>query len=228
MTLTLVLADSSIELVPNEIVHHSSVRAHALRKHKEPQQLILDQNYHHAAILKLGRSAGRGRPDIAHICLLLALGSPLNLDGKLQCFVHTRDNHVITIDPQARLPRNTDRFTSLLEQLYLGSPVPSTGKPLLSLKKQNLQELLKQISADIVIGLTTQGKAHPMELVARELADARNPVLLVGGFPIGHFSAQTESLTTSEYRIDRRRLEAWTVVSRAIYDYERADKLPRF
>jgi len=228
MTLTLVLADSSIELVPNEIVHHSSVTANALRKRKDPHQLILDQNFHHAAILKLGRYAGRGRPDIAHFCLLLALGSPLNLDGKLQCFVHTRDNPVITIDPRARLPRNTDRFTSLLEQLYLGSVVPPRGTPLLSLKKQTLQELMNQVSADVVIGLTTQGKAHPMELVAKELADARNPVLIVGGFPIGHFSAQTERLTTKEYRIDRRRLEAWTVVSRAIYDYEKADRLPRF
>lgn len=229
MTLTLVLAESSVELVPNEIVHHSSVTANAVKKRKAPQQLILDQNYHHAAILKLGPSGtGRGRPDIAHICLLTALGSPLNIDGKLRCFVHTRDNHMITIDPDARLPRSTERFTSLLEQLYQDSRVPSTGKPLMSLKKQSLSELLSQIESDTVIGLTTRGVAHPMELVAKELADARNPVLLVGGFPVGHFLVQTAKLTTGEYRIDWHRLEAATVVGRAVYDYEKAINLARF
>lgn len=229
MTLTLVLAESSIELVPNEIVHHSSVTSSAAKKRKDPHQLILDQNYHHAAILRLGSSGtGRGRPDIVHICLLIALGSPLNIDGKLRCFVHTRDNQVITIDHSARLPRNTDRFTSLLEQLYQDSAVPSTGKPLMSLKKQSLPELLSGIRSDAVIGLTTRGIAHPMERVANELANVGNPVLLVGGFPTGHFSAQTSKLTTHEYRIDRHKLEAATVVGRAIYDYERAINLPRF
>jgi rRNA pseudouridine-1189 N-methylase Emg1 (Nep1/Mra1 family) len=67
-----------------------------------------------------------------------------------------------------------------------------------------------------------------MELVAKELANARNPVLLVGGFPVGHFSAQTSKLMMREFRIDRRRLEAVTVVGRAIYDYEKAINLPRF
>lgn len=229
MALTLVLAESSIELVPNEIAHHSSVTANAAKKRKAAQQLILDQNYHHAAMLKLGQSGkGRGRPDIAHICLLTALGSPLNMDGKLRCFVHTRDNHIITIDPSARLPRSTDRFTSLLEQLYQDSRVPSTGKPLMSLKKQSLQQHLTEIDSDVVIGLTTRGVANPMELVAKELTNSKNPVILVGGFPVGHFSVQTSKLTTREYQIDRRRLVAATVVGRAVYDYEKGINLPRF
>jgi len=229
LTLALVIVESSIELVPNEIVHHSSVKANAAKKRRDPSQLILDQNYHHAAILGLGPSGvGRGRPDIAHICLLVALGSPLNLDDKLRCFIHTRDNYVITIDPSARLPRSTDRFTSLLEQLYQDSAAPLKGKPLMSLRKQTIQQLLGQISPDIVIGLTTLGTASPMDFVAREIANAKTPVLLIGGFPVGHFSAPTANLATSNYRIDRRKLEASTVVSRAIYDYEKAISLPRF
>jgi len=52
--------------------------------------------------------------------------------------------------------------------------------------------------------------------------------LLVGGFPVGHFSDQTMKMASGKFRIDRRRLEAWTVVGRAIYDYEKAIGTERF
>src|SRR5439155_1338304 len=84
----------------------------AQKKRKDPRTLILDQTYHHSAILRLGpRETARGRPDIPHLSLLLALGSPLNLTGGLKCYVHTRDNNIIRVDSRARLPRNTTEFT---------------------------------------------------------------------------------------------------------------------
>ena len=229
MVLTLVLAESSIELVPNEIVHHKAILSWAKRKEKDPRSLILDQSYHHSAILRLGLSgAGRGRPDIAHFSLLLAQGSPLNKESELRCFIHTRDNHVITVNPQARLPRNTDRFASLLEQLYKDSVVPVSGTPLMSLKRENLRDLLKDVSSQLVVALTRAGSPENMEVVASELAKVRNPVVMVGGFPVGHFSRNTMSLASQAYCIDNRPLEAWTVVSRTIYDYEKAIGLERF
>src|SRR5881296_2389759 len=227
--LSLILAESSIELVPNEISGHPAIIKWAKRKNKDPPHLVLDQNYHHSAILRLGKSGvGRGRPDIAHFSLLVALGSPLNADNQLNCIVHTRDDYVITIDPSARLPRNTDRFTSLLEQLYEESRIPSRGSPLMSLKQETLPKLLNEISSDNVVALTTQGSPKPMEIIADDLEKTRRPVVLVGGFPLGHFSSQTMDALSATYRIDRRRLEAWTVVGRAIYDYERAIGLKRF
>jgi len=191
--------------------------------------LILDQSYHHSAILRLGKSGiGRGRPDIVHFCLLLALGAPLNSDNQLTCFVHSRDDHVITIDPRARLPRNTDRFTALIEQLYQTSVVPSTGPPLMKLRRESLKDLLNKISPDSIVALTSVGSPKPMEVVAAGLQEAKRPVLLVGGFPVGHFSDQTMKMASGKFRIDRRRLEAWTVVGRAIYDYEKAIGTERF
>src|SRR5437667_5396858 len=159
--LTLILAESSIELVPNEITGHPAVLKWAERKKKDPRELILDQSYHHSAILRLGKSGiGRGRPDIVHFCLLLALGSPLNSDNQLNCFVHTRDDHVIAIDPRARLPRNTDRFTALIEQLYQSSMVPSSGPPLMKLRKESLNDLVSRISPDGHSGLDHVGTAE--------------------------------------------------------------------
>jgi len=220
--LSLVLAESSIELVPNELVHHPAVVKRAQRKRKDPKTLVLDQTYHHSAILRLGlRGTGRGRPDIPHFSLLLALGSPLNLTGGLRCYVHTRDNNIIKVDPKTRLPRNTDRFTSLLEQLYQEKVVPPIGHPLLSIKPGHIGDLLDEISGK-VITLTTRGLPKRIDEVASRLAEHDNPVLLVGGFPNGHFSKETLSKAKESYQIHSQGLEAWTVVARAIYDYERA------
>ena len=227
--LSLILAESSIELVPNEIAGHPAIVKSAKRKKKDPRRLVLDQSYHHAAILRLGKSGiGRGRPDIVHFSLLVALGSPLNTDNQLNCCVHTRDDHVITIDPGTRLPRNTDRFTALIEQLYQDSVIPSSGLTLLKLKKESLKNLLNTIDPDKVVALTTLGSQKPMEEVAQVLHEAKRPVMLVGGFPTGHFSEGTMKLASEKIRVDRRNLEAWTVVARAVYDYEKAIGTKRF
>jgi len=222
LVLTLVLAESSIELVPREIVKHPAVLNWARRKKKDPGQLILDQTYHYPAMKKLGVDPQRGRPDISHLCLLAALGSPLNLNGELSCLVHTRDNKLVRVDPKTRLPRNTDRFVALLEQLYEQGAVPKNGPHLLSLEHASLGSLVSAVDSDSVVALTTQGKSMPMHAVADELARRRKPLLLVGGFSGGHFSKQALGLAKEAYKIDRRGLDASTVVARAVYDYERA------
>ncbi len=161
-----------------------------------------------------------------HLAFLVVacLGSPLNLTGGLRCYLHTRDNDIIKVDPKTRLPRTTDRFTSLLEQLYQERVVPRTGHPLLSIKPGHIGDLLDEISGR-VIALTTRGLPKRMDEVASRLAEHDNPVLLVGGFPMGHFSKETVSKAKESYQIYSQGLEAWTVVARAIYDYERAISL---
>ncbi len=98
----------------------------------------------------------------------------------------------------------------------------------MSLRRESLPKLLAGLSPDSIVALTVQGTPKPMETVATDLAKVQTPVLLVGGFPIGHFSKRTIDLASERYRIDHRRLEAWTVVGRAVYDYERAIGLKRF
>ncbi len=209
--------------MPNELNSHPAILSWAHRKRKAPRELILDQTYHYAAILRLGRQGvGRGRPDLVHLSLLLALGSPLSLEGHLRCYLHTRDDHIITVSPRARLPRNTDRFVSLVEQLYKEKVVPPIGPPLLSLTKESLSEFLDKLGSDMVVALTTQGTTRPMASIALSMVGCKKPVLLVGAFPEGHFSTATLQRANAVYRIDRRRLEAWTVVARAVYDFETA------
>src|SRR3989442_4644610 len=216
--LTLVLAESSIELVPNEITGHPAILKSAERKKKDPRQLILDQSYHHSAILRLGKSGiGRGRPDIVHFCLLLALGSPLNLDNQLTCFVHTRDDQVITIDPRTRLPRSTDRFIALIEQLYQSSMVPTSGPPLMKLRRESLNDLLSTISPDSIVALTTLGLPKPMEAVAAGLREANRAGFILRGSAAGHFSDRTKKLAAREIRIGCTQLGASTAMCTAVY-----------
>jgi len=98
----------------------------------------------------------------------------------------------------------------------------------MKLRRESLKDLLNKISPDSIVALTSVGSPKPMEVVAAGLQEAKRPVLLVGGFPVGHFSDQTMKMASGKFRIDRRRLEAWTVVGRAIYDYEKAIGTERF
>jgi rRNA small subunit pseudouridine methyltransferase Nep1 len=83
----------------------------------------------------------QGRPDIIHLTLLGALGSPLNLEGLLRVYVHTYNNHIITFKPEIRLPRNFNRFIGLMEQLFEKRKVPPE-EVLMTLRGGSLEKLL--------------------------------------------------------------------------------------
>ena len=146
--LVLVLAEAALETVPEKLWNHPAVRRHAKRQHKQPEQLLLDRSLHHQAMKSLDDNLKRGRPDITHFALLEALGSPLNKQGLLQVYVHTRNNQVITVNPATRLPRNYSRFTGLIEQLFQQHKVPQEGETLLTLENKTLQQLLKETKTD--------------------------------------------------------------------------------
>ncbi len=82
--LNLLLADAEIELIPREIFHHPSVKANAKRRGKPPAEILLDSTIHHSALRKLTEGERRGRPDLVHFYLLLALESIMNKRGLLK------------------------------------------------------------------------------------------------------------------------------------------------
>ncbi|MFB0522870.1 MAG: 16S rRNA methyltransferase [Candidatus Bathyarchaeia archaeon] len=226
--LTLIIAESALETIPENLWTHPAVTKWAKAHRKHPQYVLLDRSYHHAAMKKLGQNEKRGRPDIVHFALLEALGSPLNREGLLTVYVHASNDHVIWVNPEARLPRNYSRFVSLIEQLFEFGKVPpnAAGRPLLTLKKQTLPELIKEIKPSYVLALTTIGKPHTLEASISNLAQKNNPAVLVGGFPKGHFSNATLNLAHEILCMDHEMLETWTVVSRVTYEFERALSLP--
>ena len=224
--LTLILAEAALERVPAELTGHPQVRRQAEKAGKPPGSLILDRSYHHQAMVGLKNGEKRGRPDIVHFCLLEALGSPLNLEGLLQVYVHTVGGFTIWVNPEVRLPRNYNRFIGLMEQLFQAGRVPPEGRPLLTLRRMSLRRLLGKLKPTFTLALTRRGKPQPVRRLGEALASTPRPTVLVGAFPHGGFTKQTLSLADEAAAIDPEGLEAWTVVSRIISAYEEAIGLP--
>ena len=107
---SLIIAESSLELVPQELRRHQSVVNHARKVGKYPSELLLDNSWHFAAMKGMENELKRGRPDIIHFCLLEATSIPLFFEKKIQVYVHTLDDHVITLSPDIRLPKSYHRF----------------------------------------------------------------------------------------------------------------------
>lgn len=227
--LTLILAESALETVPERLWTYRSVQRYAKLRRKPPQFILLDRSYHHAAMRRLEQSEKRGRPDIVHFALLEALGSPLNKEGLLQVYVHTIGDHVIKVEPTTRLPRNYNRFVSLIEQLFEYKKIPpkSTEKALLTIKRQTLSQLIREIKHSSVLVFSRIGKPCTLEEAVSRISGENEPVVIVGGFPHGHFSEATLRLANDVVSIDPEMLETWTVTSRIIYEFERAVSLPK-
>jgi len=222
--LILILAESAVELVPESILNHPAVKSHAERRGKTPRQLMLDRSYHHAAMRVLPNNEKRGRPDIVHFALLEALGSPLNKEGLLQTYVHTINDFVIYVNPKTRLPRNYNRFVGLMEQLFQHGQVPpsSEDEALLRLERKNLSSLFEEIKPDYTLAFTREGEKRTLEEALLKVLDVQKLAVLIGGFPHGHFKKTTLKLANEAVCIDKEPLDAWTVVSRVVYEYERS------
>jgi rRNA small subunit pseudouridine methyltransferase Nep1 len=225
--LTLILAESALETVPRELWRHSAVERHSKRRRKPPRFLILDRSYHHVAMKTIEENGKRGRPDIVHFCLLEALGSPLNKESFLRVYVHTFNDHVISVAPETRLPRNYNRFIGLMEQLFESGRVPPEGKPLLILEWRTLPELIGTVKPTHTIAFSRTGKSSTLEKAVSRLKNEENLAAIIGGFPAGHFTETNRNLADEIICIDPNMLEAWTVTSRLVYEYERAVSLPK-
>jgi rRNA small subunit pseudouridine methyltransferase Nep1 len=128
--LHIVFVEAALETVPPSILRHPSVRRSAKRQGKRPEEVLLNRSLHHSAMSRLPEDHKRGRPDIAQICLLEALGAPLNREGGLRVWLHTFGGYAIEISPEVRVPRDCNRFNGLMEQLFSLGRVPPEGDSL--------------------------------------------------------------------------------------------------
>ncbi|NJE84643.1 16S rRNA methyltransferase [Thermococcus sp. CX2] len=214
--LHLVIADSELELVPEGIRDHPAVVNYARRRNKRPEEVLLDSTYHHAALKKLEDGERRGRPDIVHICLLNALESIANKEGLLKVYVHTRNDEVIYIKPETRIPRNYNRFVGLMESLFKNRVVPKDLE-LLRMEKKGLKELIDEIKPDGVFIMHENGELLKPQEFGKTLAELHEPLVVVGGFPHGDFRSEIPGKKISIYKAP---LMAWTVVNEIIINFE--------
>lgn len=215
----LVLAESALELVPRELWGHPAVVADARRRGKRPGELLLDRARHHPAMSQLIDASRRGRPDIVHQVLLAFQYSLLNRRGLGRVYVHTRDDHVISIRPETRVPKNYNNFVSLMEQLFSAGKVPPSGEPLMELSRKSLRGLLEELGGRWV-ALHEAGERASLPGLGLSLLGS---VVVVGGFPRGDFANRwVLEKAAGVYRIGDEAMDALQVVCRAVVAAELA------
>lgn len=217
--LHMILADSELEQVPAEIADDKPILWTARRRARKPTELILNSSLHHRAMRKLEDAERRGRPDIVHSCLLLAQDSPLNSEGLLRTYVHTRWDRVITVDPSANLPRSYNRFEGLMEQLFMAGVVPPE-KPLLTLERSTLAELVRKIKPKKTIAFSENGERKKLGGVFEGVSSDEEACVIVGGFPHGDYSSDVKALTDDYVCIYPKLLTGPAVWVRAIHAFE--------
>jgi len=222
--LNLILVEAALEIVPSTIRDHPSVVNNAAKRGKRPNEILLDRSLHHAAMKSLPQANKRGRPDITHFCLLEALGSPLNMEGGLRTWVNTVGGLTIEVSPEARLPRDCNRFNGLIEQLFHHGRVPPHDRePLLTITPMDLSGLLEKVEPTRTIALTSHGRQTSLEDVCGRLRDEPDPTVFIGAYPSGPMEEKTLSLADEALSIYPKALEAWVVTSRLIYEFERTE-----
>jgi rRNA small subunit pseudouridine methyltransferase Nep1 len=217
--LSLVIAESALELVPAELQNHNSVLASAKRFNKKPSEILLDVSWHFAAMKGIKDEIKRGRPDLIHFCLLEACSIPLYFENKVWVFVHTIDDKAIFVGKEVRLPKSYHRFAGLIEKLYSTGTIEENNKNLLELKEMDLASLIEEINPKRTLGLSKKGYLSSYQQVAKEMDD--NTCIVIGGFSKGQFSDKIKKHFDKIISVDRNPLEAHIIISRLLYEYEK-------
>lgn len=217
--LSLVLAESALELVPKELQNNSSVLSYSKKTKKKPSDMILDISWHYAAMKGIKNGLKRGRPDLVHFCLLEACSIPLYFEKKLRVYVHTIDNKVILIGEKVRLPKSYHRFIGLMEKLFSDKKIQEGHQNLLEIKDMTFDNLIDGIGAKEVIGLSTEGLRSSYDQLAQQLGN--NSCIVVGGFARGHFSETVLKKIDRLICVDKNPLEAHVVIARLLYECEK-------
>lgn len=212
--LHVVLAGAEVELAPEAIAGHPAVRTTAKEQNRKGTEVLLDQNVHAAAIRQLPDGERRGRPDILHYTLLVLLESPLNKQGNLKVFVHTRNGELVNIRPDTRLPRGEARFQGLLSKV-LRDGASQDKQPLLwSDGPRTPTQVLAECKGPVV-RLDEGGTAMtPAQLAARAVAGDLTVVL--GAFPSGDFAPEWKKAAPQTASIFPQALNAWAVAGEVV------------
>ena len=210
--LSLVIADSEIELVPSELERHPLIVRRAEGRRRPPGQILLDSNYDHRAMRALRDQDRRGRPDIAHVCLLVALDSIPAREGELRVYVHTRHDAVLTFSSDTRIPRSQSRFYGILE----GILSTGEGTKFIGYREMGLGALVAGLGPDLTIGLSPSGEGANLPDL---MSGKGNIVAIVGGFPRGDFLSPVGSIVDRMVSLHAESLDAWTAVAEAISAY---------
>ena len=169
MKLTMVLADAELELAP-------------VGRERGMRELpILDAYFHADIIESMPECERRGRGDIVHNSLQLLQDSALNRRGDLRIFIHTREDKVITVDPQAVIAPNYIKFLDQMGRLLKGEGVDGYF-----VSDKDIRRLIGELDADLVVAMSPHGGDMPLNEVLVPHSDG-SVVVIIGAFPAGDY-----------------------------------------
>ncbi len=223
MVLTLVLAEAELEIVPEEARSHPSVRASARRRNTRPSRTLLDASEHHDALDEVAEGERRGRPELVHVPLLMALDSVLNKREELRVLVHTRNDELVRVAPETRIMRNYPRFVGLMEQLFRrGKVPPRRDDPLMVVEEGwSLERVLQEGSTGPVVAFSPEGEPVAPGPLLEGLGE-EDATVVVGAFPSGGFHADLAGIADRVVSLGPAPLMVWTVVSEVLVHREAA------
>ena len=221
--LTIILAESSLELIPESMYKHPSVISYSKKFRKDPSNTLLDNSWHFAAMKGIENEIKRGRPDLIHLTLLSICTTPAFYERKFEVYVHTINNKVITINNNIRLPKSYHRFQGLIEQLFVQKSIRSSSddQTLMEIKDSSISQLISNLKSTQIIGLTTKGhEITTFDRLSKQITD--HTCVIIGGFQKGHFGTETDKIIgRRSFCIGTESLEAHVVASRLVYECEK-------
>jgi rRNA small subunit pseudouridine methyltransferase Nep1 len=220
-----VIAEAAIELVPQILRNHPSVKNHSKRIGRDSNEILLDISYHHKAMVEqnIGQWWKRGRPDIVHFDLVEALSTPLFKQKKLQVYVSTFDNKLILINQNLRIPKNYFRFERLMISIFNNHKNKKSSNLIELRENVGFNDLIRKIiRPDLVLGFSVNGTKIKMSdiLVNNAVDNSKKYCFVVGGFQRGHFSETVNRTCSSVYSISPYSLESHVVIARVLYECE--------
>lgn len=217
--ISLILCESSLELIPTLLQDHPSVVSHARKLGKYSSEILLDNSWHFAAMKGIEDEMKRGRPDLVHFSILEATTIPLYLQNKIKLYVHTLDDKVITFGENVHIPKSYHRFAGVVEKLYQEKEITSKDDILLEIEEKTFSELLDEINPSKVLGFSTVGTTSTYEKIAKDIPD--DACIVIGGFQKGHFSNSVANKITDLYSVGDESFEGHVIVARMLYEYEK-------
>ena len=218
MSLTIILVDCGLEIIPKQIRRNPSISRSISQKNYSSQ--LLDNALHHSAMKNLKNFEKRGRPDITHLCLLNALGSPLNKLEKLKLYIHTIHNKIFEINPDIRIARNYNRFKGLMAKLLIEERIATEDSILISSVNENLQNLINKVKNSEILLFSHKGRLIKTYRDLFSENSNKNYVAVIGGFQKSTFSKEILQLSENLISLSDYALDAWIVVSKIINYYE--------
>ncbi len=83
-----------------------------------------------------------------------------------------------------------------------------------------MADLVRGLDASKVIGLSTLGSFRTLKDLCDEISKFPRSILLIGGFPRGHFNKRILRLMDEVFRVYRETLDTWVIACRATHQFE--------